>query len=517
MPPSPPDTDPSGVPAVELRGISKSFFGVPANDGIDFDLARGEVHALLGENGAGKSTLCSVLAGLYRPDAGEIWVDGISRDFRSPHDALAAGVGMIYQHFRLVRNFTVAENIVLGHPDAGLRLRRRVLEQKVNDLVDHYGLSVHPAARVWQLSVGEQQRVEILKMLYRNVRVLILDEPTAVLTPQEADLLFASVRAVAAEGTAVVLVSHKLDEVLEASDRITVLRQGTLVGTIPTATADASTLARMMVGHSLAEPRHRASAQPGDAVLTVRGLRIRSDRGYEAVRGVELSVHEGQIVGIAGVAGNGQRELAEAIAGLRPATSGEVTLAGVGATGASPLERIRLGLGFVPEDRLGMGLAAGLSLEDNLVLKSYRSPPYCRGPFLVAGAISRRARELIATFEIRGARAGFPVRLLSGGNLQRAILAREIGGGPRLLVAASPTRGLDVGAAQAIHRLLLEQRDGGMAILLISEDLDEIHALSDEVLVIHRGEFVGRLSAAEFDAARVGLLMAGHAAPTPFS
>ncbi|MGH9167567.1 MAG: ABC transporter ATP-binding protein [Acidimicrobiia bacterium] len=500
-------------PAAELRSIDKAFFGVKANDAVDFDLRWGEVHALLGENGAGKSTLCSVLAGLYRPDAGRVLIEGRGVDLRSPADALALGVGMVYQHFRLVRPFTVAENLALGHPEAGLRLSRRRIEREAAGLADRYGLAVDPRARIWQLSVGEQQRVEILKLVYRRVRILIMDEPTAVLTPQEAEALFRTIRLMAGEGKAVVFVSHKLDEVLRVSDRITVLRDGRRVGAMPTQEAEARTLARLMVGRDLDLPERESVARPGRVMLEVSGLHVRGDRGHLSVRGVDLAVREGEIVGVAGVAGNGQRELADALAGLRRASAGRVVLDGDDLTRAAPAQRIQAGLGFVPEDRLGIGLAPGLTVQENLALKSYRRPPLASGPLLAEAVMRRRAADLISRFDIRGTRPGLPVRLLSGGNLQRVLLAREISARPKFLLAASPTRGLDVGATQAVRALLLEQREEGVAVLLLSEDLDELLALSDRILVMYEGRMVGEVDAAA-DPEELGLLMAGRALPT---
>ena len=494
--------------AAELRSIRKSFFGVPANHNIDFTVRWGEVHALLGENGAGKSTLCSVLAGLYRPDAGEIIIDGAPVEFRSPHDALAAGVGMVYQHFRLVDTFTVAENLALGHEAEG-RLSRKKIEADVSALSKAYELPVSPRARIWQLSVGEQQRVEILKLLHRGVRILILDEPTAVLTLQESEALFRTVRLMADEGKAVIFVSHKLDEVLAVSDRITVLRDTEKVVEMPAASADAAGLARMMVGRDVKLPQRGSSEAPSAPVLTVRGMTVVGDRGVKAVRGVDLNLRRGEIVGIAGVAGNGQRELAEALVGLRRTENGTVTLDDTDITKASPLDRIRLGLGFVPEDRLGMGLAGGLSLEDNLILKSYRWPPYRRGLRLSSRVIRKSARHLTERFDIRGALTDLPVRFLSGGNLQRAILAREISQQPKVLIAGSPTRGLDIAAIAAVREMLLEQRENGKAILLLSEDLDELHSLADTILVMYEGRIVGQIAPDRFDPEEVGLMMSG--------
>ncbi len=489
--------------------ITKSFYGVAANDRVDFDLRWGEIHALLGENGAGKSTLCSVLAGLYHPDRGEIQLDGQPVELGSPHDALGAGVGMVYQHFRLVDRFTVAENLALGHPDTRFVTSRRSLEKRMGDLGKRYGLEVAPEAAIWQMSVGEQQRVEILKLLYRGVRILILDEPTAVLTPQEARRLFATMRAMADEGRAIVFVTHKLDEVMEVSDRVTVLRDGRKVGTVTTAEADPPALARMMVGRDLATTG-RSGTAPGEPVLKLAGITADGDRGIEAVREVDLEVRASQIVGVAGVAGNGQRELAEVVCGLRRARKGRLLLGEVDITRASVRERIKQGLGFVPEDRMRTGMAGGLPLAANLALKAYRRPPLSRGPLLSRRAVEERSRRLEKRFDIRGARRALPTSLLSGGNIQRAILARELSARPRVLVAAAPTRGLDVAAIGAIRQMLLEERDAGTAILMISEDLDEIMDLSDEIAVLYEGRIVGRVEPDRATPERLGMLMAGR-------
>ena len=499
----------SGAAALTLRGIDKAFYGVHANAAVDFDLAWGEVHALLGENGAGKSTLCSIVAGLYRPDAGLVLLGGEEQNFRSPADSLAAGIGMVYQHFKLVSNLTVAENIALGHPGTPFRLSRRRARALTLELAGRYGLPVDPDARIWQLSVGEQQRVEILKLLHRDVRILILDEPTAVLTPQEAEALFATVRVMTGEGRAVVFVSHKLDEVMEVSDRITVLRDGHNAGTLPVAEADPAGLARMMVGREFSFPERAGAPTPGAVVLAVEGVRVMGDRDLEAVSAVSFAVREGEIVGVAGVSGNGQRELAEAIAGVRRLDAGRVEIGGVDATRLSPRRRIAAGLGFVPEDRLGMGLAPGLGIVDNLALRGYRSPPMSRGPVLDRDEMERHADDLVERFDVRGIRGRLPVRLLSGGNLQKALLAREIEHRPKVLIAAAPTRGLDVGATTAVRSHLLAQREAGAGVLLISEDLEELLALSDRMLVIHDGEIVGEVAGEGADPDEIGLMMAG--------
>jgi general nucleoside transport system ATP-binding protein len=467
------------------------------------------VHALLGENGAGKSTLCSVAAGLYRPDAGEVVLDGEVLHLRSPADALAAGIGMVYQHFKLVDNLTVAENLVLGHPDTPTRVSRRGIERLTAGLASRYRLDVDPGARVWQLSVGEQQRVEILKLLHRRVRVLILDEPTAVLTPQECETLFETVRLMTAEGRAVIFVSHKLVEVMRVSDRITVLRDGRRVTTIDTVDADTSALAKMMVGRDVTFPERRGPARAGEVVLSVRGLDVTGDRGLQAVRGVDLDVRSGEILGVAGVSGNGQRELAEAIAGLRDVDAGLVEVGGVDVTRSSPRAHTGSGLGYIPENRLGTGLAPGLSIVDNLALRRYRRPPMSGRFGLRRVEMERHADELVRLFDVRGVRTRLPVRLLSGGNLQKAVLAREIDQQPAVLVASGPTRGLDVGATVEVRRRLLDERDRGAGILLISEDLEELRALADRIAVIHRGAIVGEVDAAEATVEELGLLMAG--------
>jgi simple sugar transport system ATP-binding protein len=505
----------SGPLAVQLRNVSKSFYGVKANDSVDFDLAWGEVHTLLGENGAGKSTLCSILAGLYRPDSGEFLINGHPQNLKSPKDAFAAGVGMVYQHFRLVSNLTVAENLALGHDNIGLRISQKQLESEAAALGEQYGLPVDPAARVWQLSVGEQQRVEILKLLYRNVKVLILDEPTAVLTPQEAEQLFTTMRQMAAEGRSVIFVSHKLHEVKAVSDRVTVLRGGKSVGVVATADAEPKDLARMMVGHDLVLTTREPREMFGDAVLSVRDLTVLGDRGLEAVKNVSVDVRAGEVVGVAGVSGNGQRELAYGLVGLRTPASGTVMLDGVDVTNARVEDHIEQGIAYVPQSRLGMGLAPGLTTEDNLGLKAYRKPPFSNGPWLRSAAFKERGSELIEKYDIRGVRPGLPIRLLSGGNLQKALIAREVTLEPKVLIARSPTRGLDVGATDAVRSHVLAERDRGTGVLLISEDLDELLALSDRLIVMFDGRIVGEMPAEEATAEKLGLLMGGGGGEQP--
>ena len=500
-------------PAVEMRGITKLFPGVVANDRVDFAAAVGEVHALLGENGAGKSTLSNILTGLYRPDEGQIFLHGQQVHFHSPRDALDAGIGMVHQHFRLVEPFTVAENIVLGdHRGEGraFRLRPRTTERRVAEISKRYGLHVHPRARIWQLSVGEQQRVEILKALYREARVLILDEPTAVLTPQEAEVLFETLREMAAEGRTVIFISHKLHEVKAVADRVTILRGGRSIATVDASDATPRSLAALMVGRELAGPRPDQQVRgAGDLVLEVEDLSVQGDRGGQAVKRAALRVRAGEIVAVAGVAGNGQRELAEAIAGIRAPAQGRVRVGGRTLRGGDPRAAIGAGVAYVPEDRLGTGLAPSLSIASNFVLKAYREPVASRGPLLRLRTIRNRAVELIRRYRIAAPGPHAPARQLSGGNLQKVVLAREFSARPRVLVAAAPTRGLDVGAIEAVHAYVRDAAADEVAVLLISEDLDEILALADRIMVMYEGAILGEFTSGEADVEDIGLLMAG--------
>jgi simple sugar transport system ATP-binding protein len=498
-------------PAIVMRGITKRFPGVVANDAVDFEAAAGEVHALLGENGAGKSTLSHVLTGLYRPDEGELLVDGEPVRFTSPRDAIDLGICMVHQHFRLVEPFTVAENVILGDTRGegrNFRIRTRAVEQAVAELGDRYGLPVDPRAKVWQLSVGEQQRVEILKALYQGAKVLILDEPTAVLTPQEADTLFLTLRRMTDEGRTVIFISHKLHEVMAVSDRITVLRAGRTIGTVTTADSTPRTLAALMVGREIAGVQRLEHPHEGaEPALEVECLRADGDRGVQALRDVSLTVGRGEIVAVAGVAGNGQRELAEAIVGLRAHMAGTVRVAGRTLGGGDPRESIAAGVAYVPEDRLGTGLAPSLSIATNLALKSYRRDSV--GPLLKLRLIARRAVELIRRYDIKAPGPQAQARTLSGGNLQKVVLAREFSGEPIVLIAASPTRGLDVAAIETVHRHLLDAAARGVGVLLISGDLNEILALNDRVVVMYEG----RLSPVDdrTDVEEIGLRMAGSA------
>ena len=482
----------SEAPALELRGITKRFGPVVANDGIDFDLRKGEVHALLGENGAGKSTLMSILYGLYRPDEGEIRVNGEPVVVDSPKRAIDLGIGMVHQHFMLVPVMTVTENIVLGdEPRKGALLDVGEGARRVKELSDRYGLAVNPDAVIEQVSVGMQQRVEILKTLYRDARILILDEPTAVLTAQESRELFEVLRELTKNGISVVFISHKLNEVLEISDRVTVLRRGKRIDTVPTEGATEESLARLMVGRDVLLRVEKETASPGGPALEVKDLHVRDERGLEAVRGVSLTVREGEVVAIAGVDGNGQLELVQAIAGVRAPESGTVLLGGEDVTGEGVRETTEAGLAHIPEDRQLCGLVLDFTLAENLALREYRLPPISRHGLLSIGSMNERARALLEEYDVRGGDAGTLAGALSGGNQQKVAVAREIASNPKLLIAHQPTRGLDVGAIEFVHRRLLAERGEGRGILLVSLEFEEIRALADRILVMYEGQIVG--------------------------
>ena len=483
----------SESPVLELRGITKVFPGVVANDAVDFELRRGEVHALLGENGAGKSTLMNILYGLYKADAGEIRLRGEPVTFGSAKDAIVAGIGMVHQHFMLIPVMTVAENIVLGMEPTrdGVLLDERAAERRVTELSQQFGLAVDPGALISRTTVGQQQRVEILKALFRGAEILILDEPTAVLTPQEATELFAIVKRLKADGKSLIFISHKLNEVLEIADRITVLRRGKSIETVPREGSTEESLARAMVGRDVLLRVDKPAAHPGDVLLEVEGLEVVDDRGIEKVRGVSFGVRSGEIVGIAGVDGNGQTELIDAITGLRHAAAGTIRIAGREHRHASAREMLDAGVGHIPEDRQRRGLVLEFSIAENLALHDYAKPPSARFGWLFPGALIDRARRLIREFDVRGGGPATPVGGLSGGNQQKVIAAREIARDPSVLIAAQPTRGLDVGAIEFLHRRLVEQRDAGRAILLISLELEEILSLSDRILVLYEGQIVG--------------------------
>jgi general nucleoside transport system ATP-binding protein len=499
---------------LELRGVTKRYGALVANDGIDLTVEPGQIHALLGENGAGKSTLMNVLYGLTQPDAGEILADGQPVTLRSPKDAIKAGFGMVHQHFMLVPVFTVAENVTLGAERTrrlGL-LDRRSMRNEVRDLSERYGLRVDPDARIEELPVGIQQRVEIIKALVREARVLILDEPTSVLTPGETEELFTIMRQLQADGRSIIFISHKLREVQEIADVITVIRRGQVVGERPPTATDEE-LAALMVGRQVTLQVSKAPAEPGAVVLAVEDLHVPDDRGQDAVAGVSFEVRAGEILGVAGVQGNGQTELCEALMGLRPASAGTVRLAGQDITKAAPRQRIRDGIGYVPEDRQADGMIADFSVADNMVLDVYDRPPYARhGIALDLAATRANATERVAQFDVRTTSVDTPAGTLSGGNQQKVILARELGRELRMLLASQPTRGLDVGSIEFVHKRIIEERDKGLAVVIISAELDEIYALADRIAVMYEGKITG-IRPPSVPVAELGMLMAGATGP----
>ncbi len=496
---------------LHMRGIVKRFPGVLAVDHVDFEVRSGEVHALLGENGAGKSTLMKILYGLYQADEGEILLDEQFVQIRSPQRAIGMGIGMIHQHFMLVPSLTVAENIALGMKSArGVLLDLRTVAARVRVLSEQYNLKVDPDVPIWQLAVGEQQRVEILRALYKGAALLILDEPTAVLTPQEVDGLFGILRQLANDGHALVFISHKLHEVLAISQRITVLRDGRQVASIPTAEATKPRLAELMVGRPVLLSYNRTSQTAGEPRLSLQAVSARSNRGTLGLKHVSFSVQSGEILGVAGVSGNGQQELAQVIAGLRPVTEGTVILAGQEITHATPRRINRLGLAYIPEERMEDGVIREFTVAENLVLHDHGHQPFVRaGVFMNFRRIRASTVAAIRSYEIKTPSTETPIKSLSGGNIQKLVLARELSRGPRVLVAAQPTRGVDIGATEYIHQRLLEERARGTAILLISEDLDEIRALSDRILVIYEGAIVGIVRNEAVSTEQLGLMMAG--------
>ncbi|MEC9488385.1 MAG: ABC transporter ATP-binding protein [Halanaerobium sp.] len=499
-------------PILVMQNITKRFPGVLANDDVTFNLREGEIHALLGENGAGKTTLMNILYGLYQPDAGSIFIKGEEKTITSPRRAIELGIGMVHQHFALIEPHTVLENIVLGQNESwkpGLDMKSA--RKKLEAMVEEYGLSIDPDAKVWQLSVGEKQRVEIIKALYRDVRILILDEPTSVLTEQEADDLFDILKMMTAKGLSIIFISHKLKEVTQASDRVTVLRKGHVEATVETKGMSKDELARLMVGRNVLFDFEQEQVEQGVPVLEVTEISARNDKGLPALRHLTLEVREGEILGIAGVAGNGQKELAGVIAGLKEIEAGKITLDGTDISNYSPKKRMKAGVGFVPEDRNETGLMKGFPVKDNLILRSFNEKQFCSRGFLRHGQIVSYCRKLVEEYDIKTPSLETRTSTLSGGNLQKVILARELSGELKFLLAAQPTQGLDVGAAEFVRQKLLEQRQRGVGVLLISEDLDEILQISDRVAVIYEGQIMGCLTIQEAKEARskLGLMMTG--------
>lgn len=505
---------PSGHPRIdrlEMQGIVKRFPGVLANDHVNFDVTAGEVHALLGENGAGKSTLMKQLYGLYHPDEGQIIFDGQPQVIHSPKDAIQLGIGMIHQHFMLVDSLTVAENVALGLPSSrGILTDLDRVTKRINELARVYGLDVEPDAYIWQLSVGQQQKVEIVKALYRGAALLILDEPTAVLTPQEVDDFFVTLTQMAKDGHALIFISHKLHEVMAFTNRVTVLRDGRNVGTINTKDTNKTLLAEMMVGRQLNLNRPRKPVEFGHPRLKIENISSLSDRGTPALKNVNLEVNAGEVLGLAGVSGNGQPELAQVITGLRPSTSGKIFIEDEEVTGMSPMEIINKGVAYIPEKRNVDGLIKEFSVAENLIMRDLDQDIYSKNAFLKMDNIAKQSAQMVKSFNVKTPSIETPIKSLSGGNAQKVILAREISRKPKVLIAAQPTRGVDIGATEYIHDRIIEQRGEGTATLLISEDLDEIFALSDRIAVIFHGEIMGVVDRKDATLQQIGLMMAGE-------
>ena len=495
---------------IEMRDITKVFGEFVANDKINLHLRKGEIHALLGENGAGKSTLMNMLAGLLEPTSGEIVVNGQVVNLDSPSKAASLGIGMVHQHFMLVNDFTVVENIMLGNEMVqGLRLDYKKAKAHIMNLSKQYGLAIDPDAKVANITVGMQQRVEILKTLYRGADILIFDEPTAVLTPQEIDELMVTLKSLASEGKSIIIITHKLAEIKQVADRCTIIRRGESIDTVDVATTSAKELADMMVGRSVSFKTEKKAASPGEVFLNVEDLVVKDERGIVATKNLSFQVRRGEVVGIAGIDGNGQSELILALAGLIPIESGKIELGGQDIVGKSPRQITELGFGHIPEDRHKYGLVLPMKVEENLVLKSYYHTPYSEKGFLRFQAIEKKAKALIEQYDVRTVSEKVPVKSLSGGNQQKAIIARELSLNPDFLIAANPTRGLDVGAIEFIHKALIAERDDQKAVLLMSFELDEILNVSDRIIVMHDGHIMVDIPASETNEQEIGLMMAG--------
>ncbi|MFD0674301.1 ABC transporter ATP-binding protein [Cohnella sp. GCM10027633] len=499
---------------VEMRNITKRFPGIVANDRVDFELKQGEIHALLGENGAGKSTLMNILFGLYQPDEGEIFVNGEGVVIDGPNKAIKLGIGMVHQHFKLVHPFTVTENIILGsEPTKGLGVNYKQANDNVEKISKQYGLNVDPTAKIEEISVGMQQRVEILKTLYRGADILILDEPTAVLTPQEIEELLAIMRKLVELGKSIILITHKLKEIMAIADRVTIVRRGKVIDSLPVSGTNPNELAEKMVGREVSLKLNKKSAVQGEPVLEVDKLVVKGRQGLPALNETSFVLRRGEILGIAGVEGNGQSELIEALTGLRPVVSGSIKVAGVELSGAKARAISEAGLSLIPEDRHKHGLVLDFPMRENMVLGTYYQEPFNKGGFLNYDAIDEHAKRLIAEFDVRTPSIQTPARALSGGNQQKAIIAREVDKNPDVLIAAQPTRGLDVGAIEFIHKRLVEQRNMGKAVLLVSFELEEIMQLSDRIAVIYEGRIVGEVDPAETTDEQLGMMMTDYKNP----
>ncbi|MFP4618054.1 MAG: ABC transporter ATP-binding protein [Spirochaetaceae bacterium] len=503
------NADGGGKPVLKMRSITKRFPGVTANDGVDLDLYGGEVLALLGENGAGKSSLMNVLAGLYRPDEGEIFFRGKRVDIENPADSMNLGIGMVHQNFMLVETMTVAENVVLGMKDLDSIPDIKAISRKIREISDHYHLKVDPSAPIWHLGVGEQQRVEILKQIYRGAEILILDEPTAVLTPQEAGELNRILVQMTGEGKSAVFITHKMDEVIEYSHRVQVLHHGKVVAVKNTKETSPKELARLMVGREVLFRIEKSRVEPKEVVLTLDQVKARDEKGLPALRGLSLTIRAGEILGVAGVAGNGQRELTEVVTGLHPVSSGRVIINNKEMTNKSPISFIKAGVSHIPSDRVAMGVIGDMSVASNLAMKGYRKAPITEHGLMHPKRIFEMAKKLIDIFKISTPTPATHVKFLSGGNIQKTILAREIEAGGGLLVAAYPSRGLDVGATEAVRNEIVQQRDRGRAVLMVSEDLEELFTVADRIAVLFEGQIMGEVRSENADAESLGLMMAG--------
>lgn len=498
----------SGDLAIEMRGISKSFGRIKANEDVNLEVRSGEVHALLGENGAGKSTLMNMLSGIYMPDAGEIYINGEKTIFKSPKDAIDKGIGMIHQHFKLVDVMTAKENIILGQPEK-MFFNGKKLGERIRKLSEQYGLDIDPDKKIYDMSVGEKQTLEIMKVLYRGADILIMDEPTAVLTPQEIERLFRVIRNMCEQGCSVVIITHKLNEVMEISDRVTVLRKGKSVDTVVTKNVEIPTLIEMMVGKKVELQIKRNPIDKGEKLLDLDGVSVLDPEGKEALSNVNFDLYGGEILGVAGVANSGQKELCEAIAGLRVANKGRIFFRGENIVGHSPRDIIRLGIrmGFIPEDRLGMGLVGSMDITHNIVLKDYQNQP---GIFLKRHECALKAEKIVKDLDIQTPGITTPVKRLSGGNIQKVLLGREIDSAPKVLITAYPVRGLDIGASYKIYDLLNAQKENGVGVLFVGEDLDVLIALCDRLMVLCHGELMGIVNPREISKEEIGLMMTGR-------